>query len=44
MYEEFLEDNFLEQLEKQNFSKSNMFAIYADGDRHVGNKTKTDEI
>lgn len=44
MREEFLQDTFLDTLEKQNFSKENMFAIYADGDRHILNKPKTDAL
>lgn len=44
MRDEFLEDNFLEKLEEQKFSKRHMFAIYADGDRHINNKLQTDEM
>jgi len=44
MREEFLQDSFLDTLAKQYFSKEHMFAIYADGDRHILNKPKTDAL
>ena len=44
MREEFLKDNFLKILSEQSLPKKNMFAIYADGDRHIHNKSKTDAL
>lgn len=44
MYREFLEENFLKILQNQDFPKSNMYVIYADGDRHVNNKITTDDM
>lgn len=44
MYKEFLEDDFLAILEEQAFPKQQMFAIYADGDRHIKNKPLTDAM
>ena len=44
MQREFLEDNFLDILENQDFSKDKVFGIYADWDRHVQNKPATDAM
>ena len=44
MYKEFLDNVFLKVLEQQNYPKDRMFAIYADGDRHINNKPMTDAM
>ena len=44
MEKEFLEDNFLEILTKQDFSKQDIFSIYADWDRHVNLKPKLESL
>jgi len=44
MYREFEIDNFLQVLENQNFPKNRVYAIYADGDRHIDDKPKSDAM
>lgn len=44
MYQEFLDDSYIEILREQDFSKENIFAIYASDDRHVHNKAATDAL
>lgn len=44
MLEEFLEDDFLQVLQRQAFPKENMYTIFADGDRHVKNKPELEAL
>jgi hypothetical protein len=44
MRREFLEDNFLEQLQRHSFPKNDIYAIYADGARHINYKAATDKM